>query len=78
MKAAVDDAVARFNSAVKPVIIAGSKARACKACTELEQLSTKTGYDLAAMPDAKGFVSEEQERYIGVYWGPIESLQNFV
>ncbi len=73
LKAAVDDAVARFNTAVKPVIIAGSKVRACKASAELEQLSTKTGYALAAMPDAKGFVSEERERYIGVYWGPVSS-----
>lgn len=73
LKAAVTDAAEALNAAVKPVLIAGSKARHCEALKMIETLSSSSGYALAAMPDAKGFVSEQHPNYIGIYWGPVSS-----
>jgi len=71
LAAAIADAALVFNAAIKPVIIAGSKARHCEALKMVETLSSSCGYALAAMPDAKGFVSEQHPNYIGIYWGPV-------
>lgn len=73
LKAAVAEAAKVLNAAVKPVLIAGSKARHCEALDMIESLSLSCGYALATMPDAKGFVSEEHPNYIGIYWGPVSS-----
>ncbi len=73
LKAALIDASEKLNAAVKPVLIAGSRSRAWHVGNLIETLSQKSRYALAAMPDAKGFVSEEHPYYIGIYWGPISS-----
>lgn len=73
LQAAINDAAKLLNGSTKPVLIAGSKARACGATQMIEQLSQSTGYALAAMPDAKGFISEQHPNYIGIYWGPVSS-----
>ncbi|KTD61715.1 thiamine pyrophosphate-binding protein [Legionella spiritensis] len=73
LKAAVEETAACLNKAVKPVIVAGSKSRHCEATEMIEVLSESCGYALAAMPDAKGFVSEQHPNYIGIYWGPVSS-----
>lgn len=73
LDAAINDAAEKLNAATKPVLIAGSKARPCHALDAVSQLSHKTGYALAAMPDAKGFVSEQHPNYIGIYWGGVSS-----
>ncbi|MCW8397287.1 thiamine pyrophosphate-binding protein [Legionella sp. PATHC038] len=73
LAAAIEDAANHLNSAVKPVLIAGSKSRPCEATAMIEALSHSCGYALAAMPDAKGFVSEQHPNYIGIYWGPVSS-----
>ena len=73
LRAALIDASEKLNAAVKPVLIAGSRTRAWHVGNLIETLSKKSRYALAAMPDAKGFVSEEHPHYIGVYWGPISS-----
>lgn len=73
LEAAIADAADKLNAAVKPVLIAGSKARHCEATAMIEELSQSSGYALAAMPDAKGFVSEQHPNYIGIYWGPVSS-----
>lgn len=73
LKAAIAEVADKLNAAVKPVIIAGSKARHCEALAMIEALSHSCGYALAAMPDAKGFVSEQHPNYIGIYWGPVSS-----
>src|SRR3990167_9859255 len=73
LKAALKHASEKLNQAVKPVIVAGSKMRPCNACKEVAAFSKATGYALAVMPDAKGFVSEEHPNFIGVYWGPVSS-----
>lgn len=73
LAAAVSDASDKLNAAVKPVLIVGSKSRHCEATAVIEKLSQSCGYALAAMPDAKGFVSEQHPNYIGIYWGPVSS-----
>ncbi|MCX7115433.1 MAG: thiamine pyrophosphate-binding protein [Gammaproteobacteria bacterium] len=73
LKAAVEDAAARFNAATKPVMVVGSQARSCEATQQIEAFSLATGYAMAVMPDAKGFVSEQHPNYIGMYWGPVSS-----
>lgn len=73
LEAAIADAAEKLNAAVKPVLIAGSKSRPCQATEMIEALSQSCGYALAAMPDAKGFVSEQHPNYIGIYWGPVSS-----
>lgn len=73
LAAAVEDAANLLNASVKPVLIAGSKSRPCNATTMIETLSQSSGYAMAAMPDAKGFVSEQHPNYIGIYWGPVSS-----
>ena len=73
LKAALDHAADVLNKAVKPVLIAGSKTRPWKAGLHIEALSDVSSYALAAMPDAKSFVSEEHPNYIGIYWGPVSS-----
>ena len=71
LKTAIETVASALNAAVKPVIIAGSKARHCEALEMIEALSTSCGYALASMPDAKGFISEQHPNYIGIYWGPV-------
>lgn len=73
LNAAILEAAQILNAAVKPVLIAGSKARHCEALGMIEDLSLSCGYALAAMPDAKGFVSEQHPNYIGIYWGPVSA-----
>ncbi len=73
LSAALLDASEKLNSAVKPVLIAGSRARTWCVGGLIEILSETSGYALAAMPDAKGFVSEAHPNYMGVYWGPVSS-----
>lgn len=71
LKAAVEDAANKLNHATKPVLIAGSKMRLCNAMQAVSDLSSATHYALAAMPDAKGFISEEHPNFIGIYWGQV-------
>jgi pyruvate decarboxylase len=73
LEAAIQEAAAKLNAAVKPVLVAGSKSRSCDATKMIEELSSSCGYALAAMPDAKGFVSEQHPNYMGIYWGPVSS-----
>ncbi|MDI1352652.1 MAG: thiamine pyrophosphate-binding protein, partial [bacterium] len=73
LAAAINEVADKLNAAVKPVLIAGSKSRHCEATQMIETLSSSCGYALAAMPDAKGFVSEQHPNYIGIYWGPVSS-----
>lgn len=73
LAAAIHAAAEKLNNATKPVLIVGSKARACDALKAVSLLSKETGYALAAMPDAKGFISEEHPNYIGIYWGTVSS-----
>lgn len=73
LQAALAAATEKLNAATKPVIVVGSKTRPCGATQQIENLSTACGYALAAMPDAKGFVSEQHPHYMGIYWGPVSS-----
>jgi indolepyruvate decarboxylase len=71
LKAAVEDAASMLNQATKPVLICGSKMRPCNAMQSVSELSLATHYALAAMPDAKGFISEAHPNFIGIYWGQV-------
>ncbi|PJD92511.1 MAG: pyruvate decarboxylase [Legionella sp.] len=73
LSAALQEASKQLNAAVKPVLIAGSRSRSQQVGDWIEQLSQASGYALAAMPDAKSFVSETHPNYIGIYWGPVSS-----
>jgi pyruvate decarboxylase len=70
---AVEHAASLLNSAVKPVLVAGAKLRSWQAIEQFQELINASGYAVAAMPDAKGFVSEEQAQYIGIYWGSVST-----
>jgi len=71
LDAALDHAAQRLNAASRPVLIAGSKIRAGGAETAVRELAEASGYALAAMPDAKGLLSERHPNYMGIYWGEI-------
>lgn len=73
LQAAIKEAASALNRASKPVLIIGSKTRPCQAIEAVSNLSLTTGYALASMPDAKGFISEQHENYMGIYWGPVSS-----
>ena len=60
-----------LNAALKPVLVGGSRLRAWNAIEAFAQLADAAGYAVAGMPDAKGFVSEQQPGYIGTFWGTI-------
>jgi pyruvate decarboxylase len=71
LKAAVEAAANMLNQATKPVLICGSKMRACNAMQSVSDLSLAAQYALAVMPDAKGFISEAHPNFIGIYWGQV-------
>ncbi|HEM6748837.1 TPA: thiamine pyrophosphate-binding protein [Legionella pneumophila] len=73
LAAAVEHAAEKLNSALKPSLIVGSKVRHCNAINSVSELAKCTGYAMAAMPDAKGFISEQHPNFIGIYWGPVSS-----
>jgi len=73
LKAAVEHAAKFLNAAEKPVLVAGSRIRAGRAEASFRALADASGYAVASMPNAKGFVSEQHENYIGIYWGPVSS-----
>lgn len=73
LSAALQEASMQLNQAVKPVLIAGSRARSRQVGEWIEKLSQACGYALAAMPDAKSFVAETHPNYMGIYWGPVSS-----
>lgn len=73
LKRAVEAVSEYINNAPKSVIVTGSGVRCHNMGPAVEALSEKTKIALAAMADAKGFVSEAHPNYIGVYWGPVSS-----
>ncbi|MCP4328267.1 MAG: pyruvate decarboxylase [Alphaproteobacteria bacterium] len=73
LKTAVEHAAKFLNAAEKPVLVAGSRIRAGQAEASFRALADTSGYAVASMPNAKSFVSEHQENYMGIYWGPVSS-----
>ncbi len=69
LDAAVDHAASLLNSAKKPVLVGGVKLRSWQAIDQFQELIQASGYAVAAMPNAKGFISEQSPNYIGIYWG---------
>ena len=73
LQAAVDCAANLLNNAKKPTLVAGVKLRPAKAMSAMQALIDASGYGVAAMPTAKGFIDETQKSYMGIYWGAISS-----
>ncbi len=73
LTAAVAAAATLLNAAKKPTLITGVKLRSAKATVAMQALIDASGYAFAAMPNAKGFLNEAQENYIGIYWGSVSS-----
>ncbi len=71
LAAAVEHVAEFLNGASRPVLVAGGKVRAAQAQGALRGLADSCGYALAAMPDAKGALSEQHANYMGIYWGPV-------
>ncbi len=66
---AVDHAASLLNAARKPVLIAGAKLRSWNAIKAFQELIDSSHYGFAIQAFAKGFLSEQQPQYLGVYWG---------
>ena len=73
LAAAVGDAAAQLNAAQKPTLVAGVKLRAAGAEAAFAALVEASGYAVASMPNAKGFMDEQHPSYMGIYWGPVSS-----
>lgn len=73
LESAVKHAASLLNAAVKPALVAGVKLRSCQAIEDFEELINASHYAVAVMPNAKGFISEQNPNYIGVYWGPVST-----
>ena len=71
--AAVDHAADVLNAAVKPVLVAGVGLRNGGAEAAFAKLADACGYAVAAMPNAKSFVSEAHPGFTGMVWGPVSS-----
>ncbi|WP_170325618.1 thiamine pyrophosphate-binding protein [Ruegeria arenilitoris] len=66
--------VAEFlNAAERPVLVAGSKVRAGQAESQLRRLAATCGFAQASMPNAKSFLSEANDSFMGIYWGPVST-----
>ncbi|MED7819766.1 MULTISPECIES: alpha-keto acid decarboxylase family protein [unclassified Francisella] len=74
LNAATREIAQLLNSAKNPTIIAGSEIRSAKCLKEFDALINKIQYATANMADAKGFIDETYNFYIGTYWGPASSL----
>jgi indolepyruvate decarboxylase len=73
LECAVEHASELLNAAVKPVLVAGPKIRPWQAIEQFQSLADASGYAMANMPNAKGFIDETHPQYIGTYWGSVSS-----
>ncbi|MDX1415368.1 MAG: thiamine pyrophosphate-binding protein [Candidatus Promineifilaceae bacterium] len=73
LAAAVEHAADLLNAAVKPVLVAGVKLRPGRALIAFQDIVQSSGFGVASMPNAKGFLSEQHAQYMGIYWGPVSS-----
>lgn len=73
LSAAADHVAEFLNAAERPVLIAGGKARAANALGALRRLADVCGYAQAAMPNAKGFLTESHDGFMGTYWGSVST-----
>ncbi len=71
LKEAIRHASDFLNQATKPTLVAGVQLRQAGAIAAFNELITASGYAVASMPNAKGFVSEQYPNYMGIYWGPV-------
>ena len=57
LKCAVEKAAELLNAAMKPVLVSGVKLRAFGAESQFHKLADESGYAVASMPNAKGFLT---------------------
>ncbi len=70
---AVEHASSLLNNAVKPVLVAGPRVRPWQAMDAFRTLVDASGYAMANLPNAKGFVDETHAQYMGTFWGSVSS-----
>jgi TPP-dependent 2-oxoacid decarboxylase len=73
LAAALEAAVNRITSAVKPTLLGGVKMRTSDSQMSFQWLANSLGCAVAVMPDAKGHFPEAHPQFIGTYWGTISS-----
>ncbi len=73
LEEAVEAAAAMLNSALKPVMVGGSRMRIAGALEAFRQCAESGDFAVAMMPNAKGFFPEQHPNFIGIYWGPVSS-----
>ena len=73
LAAAVEFAANRFNTAIKPVLVAGVKLRPSGAADAFAVVANQSGAAVAVAPDAKGIFPEDHSCFIGTYWSQISS-----
>jgi len=73
LDAAAEHAAELLNGAAKPVLVAGVKLRSTGAIAAFSALADASGYAVASMPNAKGYLNEQDAGYMGIYWGPVGS-----
>ena len=70
---AVDHALEPLGKAVKRVLVASPKIRPWDVMESFRKLVDASGYAMAHLPRAKGFVDETHAQYIGTDWGSVSS-----
>ncbi|KAG9453527.1 hypothetical protein H6P81_006431 [Aristolochia fimbriata] len=73
LEAAVEAAAEFLNKAVKPVLVGGPKLRVAEVGKAFAGLAEASGYAVAVLPSAKGFVPEKLSHFIGTYWGVVST-----
>lgn len=62
-----------LNAANQPLLVAGSRIRSAGAINAFANLASHCAYGVACMPNAKGFFSEANPQFMGIYWGNASS-----
>eukprot|EP00879_Flechtneria_rotunda_P011355 GHRR01011860.1.p1 GENE.GHRR01011860.1~~GHRR01011860.1.p1 ORF type:complete len:497 (+),score=161.61 GHRR01011860.1:184-1674(+) len=73
LKAAVDAAVQVLDKSIKPVLLAGPRLRPRGRREAFLELAKALQCGVATTADGKGIFPEDDEQYIGYYWGGISS-----
>lgn len=75
--ASLGDAIAHaadfFNSATRPVAVAGPRIRPPWIRAAFKKFIEGTSFAVASQPAAKGMFPEDHPSYAGMYWGPVSS-----
>jgi len=73
LTSAVESVVKLWNDSTKPVNVAGVKLRSCGAAKAFLSFANAAKAGVAVMPNAKGLFPEDNELFMGTYWGNVSS-----